>query len=159
MNANTIDLHDVRATRVNDTARKPISKPSRSPRPRKAAKPDNLKGWATAGVGLMLTLSAALNGFANSLHSPSAWAGWAMGVTVPAIILILGKCAGMLYHRGHIRLAYALGAVGSGLLLLSVWHCSLSIALLTGSPVALAVPMGLAIDAGLIGCELAALTA
>jgi hypothetical protein len=47
------------------------------------------------------------------------------------------------------------GCSGAALLLLSVWHCSQSIALLTGSPVALALPMAVAIDCGLVACEVA----
>ena len=45
---------------------------------------------------------------------------------------------------------------GVALLLLSVWHCSQSIALLTGSPVALA--LAVAIDCGLVACEVALIT-
>jgi hypothetical protein len=41
------------------------------------------------------------------------------------------------------------------LLLLPVWHCPQSIALWAGSPVALALPMAVAIDCGLIACEVA----
>ena len=44
------------------------------------------------------------------------------------------------------------------MLLLSVWHCSESIALLTGSPVWLALPMSVAIDCGLVACEVALIT-
>ena len=50
------------------------------------------------------------------------------------------------------------GGSGVALLFLSVWHCSQSIALITGSPIALAMPLAVAVDAGLIACELALIT-
>jgi hypothetical protein len=36
----------------------------------------------------MAVLSAALNGYANAQHAAVAWAGWGMGLTIPAIILL-----------------------------------------------------------------------
>jgi hypothetical protein len=105
----------------------------------------------------MAVLSAALNGYANSLEASIPWAGWGMGLTIPAIILLLGKVAGLLWKRGQHRLAYLTGGTGTGLLLLSVWHCATSISLLTGSPLLLALPMAVAIDVGFVCCEVAAL--
>jgi hypothetical protein len=157
MNATTtasrfsIDIEPAKSAGKNRKSRKGKARP--------ATHADNLRRWATSGVVLTLALSALLNGYANSLHSLSPAAGWAMGLVVPVIVLIVGKVAGILFHRRQKPLAYAMGAVGSGLLLLSVWHCSTSISLLTGSPIFLAMPMAVAIDAGLIGCELAVLTA
>ncbi len=46
-------------------------------------------------------------------------------------------------------------SVGVGLLLLSVWHCASAVAALTGSPLILAVPFAVAVDAGLVALELA----
>lgn len=136
--------------------RKPRKSKSRKGEPGKAG--DHLHVYAYAGVGIMSALSAVLNGYANSLHSPSLLAGWAMGITIPLVILVLGKVAALLYARaGWRRLAYATGAAGAGLLLLSVWHCAVSIAALTGSPVGLALPMAVAIDVGFVCCELAVL--
>lgn len=133
-------------------------KPARKAR-RKVApvKADNLQTYAVTGVAIMAALSALLNGYANAQHAEVRWAGWGMGLVVPAIILILGKVAGLLYKRGERRLAYLTAAVGIGLLALSVWHCSLSIAALTGSPIILAAPMAVAIDCGFVCCEIAAL--
>jgi hypothetical protein len=114
--------------------------------------------WASFGVGLMLVLSAALNGYANAQHAPVAWAGWLMGLAVPVIVLVLAKVAGEKHRAGQKAVARFAGASGVALLLLSVWHCSQSIALLTGSPVALALPMAVAIDCGLVACEVALIT-
>lgn len=131
----------------------------RAPRISPAAAPhaDRLRLYATAGVALMAVLSALLNGYANGLHATIAWAGWGMGLAVPAIVLTLGKVAGLLYKRGGRVLAYATAATGAGLLFLSVWHCATSISLLTGSPLLLALPMAVAVDCGLVCCEVAAL--
>lgn len=100
-------------------------------------------------------LSAALNGYANAQHAPVAWAGWLMGLAVPVIVLTLAKVAGEQYRGGQKPVARFAGASGVALLLLSVWHCSQPVALLTGSPVALALPMAVALDCGLVACEVA----
>lgn len=131
--------------------RKPRAKPS----PATAAAEGDATAWAQFGVALTLVLSALLNGYANSQHAPVAWAGWLLGLAIPTLVLVLSKVAGETYRAG--RLAVARGAGGSGiaLLFLSVWHCSESIALLTGSGLVLAVPMAVAIDCGLVACEVA----
>src|SRR6266545_2714957 len=131
--------------------RKPKAKKNAAVKP----EPASVKRWASFGVGLMLVLSAALNGFANSLHSPVAWAGWLMGLAVPVIVLTLAKVAGEKYRAGQKPVAWFAGGSGIALLFLSAHHCSLSIAALTGSPVALALPMSVGIDCGLVACEVA----
>ncbi len=136
------------------TARKPRTRKVAAP---KLAKPDHLARYANTGVIVMAALSALLNGYANAQHATIGWAGWGMGLVIPAIILILGKVAALLHKRGQTRLAYVTAGVGIGLLALSVWHCSLSIAALTGSPLLLAAPMAVAIDCGFVCCEVAAL--
>lgn len=118
---------------------------------------DNLKRWALTGVVLMAVLSALLNGYANAQHATVYWAGWGMGLVIPCIVLVIFKVAGLIYKRGHKRAAAVVGVIGAGLLFLSVWHCSISIAALTGSELYLAVPMAVAIDCGLVACECAAL--
>lgn len=143
---NRLDLNGVAKSRR--VTRKTAAVPS---------KPDHLYGYAMAGVGLMAVLSALLNGYANAQHAEIAWAGWGMGLVIPAIILILGKVASLLHKRRQKRAAYITGGVGVGLLLLSVWHCATSIAALTGSPIMLALPMAVAIDCGFVCCEVAAL--
>ena len=57
------------------------------------------------------------------------------------------------------RLASAVGAVGVGVLGLSVTHCTESIGLLTGSHWALAGLLAVGIDAGMVASELAELAA
>ena len=122
-------------------------------------KSDGLYFFAMLGVVVMAGLSALLNDYANALQSPILWAGWGMGLVIPAIILILGKVAGLLYNRGNHRGAYITGGVGIGLLAMSVWHCATTIAVVTGSPLLLAMPMAVAIDCGFVACEVAALRA
>src|SRR5271157_5009301 len=55
---------------------------------------DNMVKWANGGVLLMATLSAALNGYANSQHATVPAAGWGMGLVIPLIVLVLAKVAG-----------------------------------------------------------------
>jgi hypothetical protein len=55
------------------------------------------------------------------------------------------------------KVALAVGGVGVGVLGLSVAHCTESIGLLTGSPVALSALLAVGIDAGMVACELAEL--
>lgn len=124
---------------------------------RTSGKAKEMKHWAIGGVAVMSILSAGLNGYANAQHSPIGWAGWAMGFTIPIIILVLGKVAGLAWKRQQKPLAYCTAAAGVGLLALSVWHCASSIALLTGSHILLALPMAVAIDVGFVCCEYAAM--
>jgi hypothetical protein len=80
-----------------------------------------------------------------------------MGIVIPAIILVLGKVAGLQWKRGNKLAAKLTGGAGLGLLILSVWHCATSIALLTGSPLLLALSLAVAVDMGFVCCEAAAL--
>jgi len=118
---------------------------------------DGLHQWALSGVIVMAVLSSLLNGFANSQHAEIYWAAWAMGLVIPLIVFILGKVAGLLWKRGNAKLAYAVGGTGVCLLFLSVFHCSQSICLLTGSQWFLGLPLAIAIDCGLVTCEIAAI--
>lgn len=135
---------------VTSTAAKP--EPATTPKP--TANLSTVR-WATFGVVFMCVLSAGLNGYANAQHSPIAILGWMMGVSIPVIVLTLAKVCGEKYRDGQRSMAYLAGGSGVALLVLSVWHCAESIAIITGSPVLLAFPLALAIDAGLISCELA----
>lgn len=111
--------------------------------------------WSKFGVAFTLALSAILNGYANAQHSPLAWAGWLMGLSIPVIVLTLAKVAGEKFRDNQKTIAYLCGGSGISLLFLSVWHCSQSIAMLTGSGLFLAVPLAVAVDAGLVSLELA----
>lgn len=117
-----------------------------------------MRRWATFGVGFTLILSAGLNGYANAQHSPVAWAGWLMGLAVPLLVLTLSKVAGEKWQAGQRPVAWLAGGSGAALLFLSVWHCANSIGLLTGSGLFLAIPMAVAIDCGLVACEVALIT-
>lgn len=134
-------------------AKKKAKTPAARPKPTA-----DVKRWAAFGVVFTLALSACLNGYANAQHSPVALAGWLMGLSIPVLVLVLSKVAGEKYRAGQRPVAWFAAVSGVALLLLSVWHCSQSIALLTGSPVALAMPMAVAIDCGLVACELAIIT-
>lgn len=137
-------------------------KPSKAKRKsRAAAKPAAdaaVVRWASFGVAFTLVLSAALNGYANAQHAPYAFAGWLMGLAVPVLVLVLAKVCGEKFRAGQRPVAWFAGGSGVALLCLSVWHCSEAIALLTGSPVALALPLAVAIDCGLVACEVSLIT-
>jgi hypothetical protein len=57
----------------------------------------------------------------------------------------------------HRRAALSLGGVGCFLLVLSLWHCTTALSLLTGSPWPLALCMAIGIDAGMVASEVAAI--
>lgn len=132
-----------------DTEQKPVPKPVRV---------SKVAGWAKFGVGLSLVLSAGLNGYANAQQATVVWAGWAMGFAVPVLVLILSKVAGETHKSNKRSVSLFAGGSGVALLALSVWHCASSIALLTGSGLALAIPLAVAIDCGLVACEVALIT-
>lgn len=137
---------------------KPERKKARKAKPAPAVT-DGAVGWARFGVLFTLVLSAALNGYANAQHSPVAWAGWLMGLAVPVLVLVLSKVGGEKWLSGQKWTAWFAGGSGVALLFLSVYHCANSIALLTGSSLFLAVPMAVAIDCGLVACEVSIITA
>lgn len=116
-----------------------------------------LKAWAYGGAVGTLALSGWLNGMAFSLSAPEPAHGWVLGVAIPVGILTFSRVSALLWGRGRRRLAGAGGVACLSMLLLSVQHCAASIARLTGEPLALAALMALAIDAGLVVCELATL--
>ena len=139
----------------------PARKPRKRTKPAAAVEPaanPAVVRWATFGVVFSLILSAALNGYANAQHAPVAFAGWLMGVSVPVLVLVAAKVAGEKHRDGQTAVAWFAGGSGIALLFLSVWHCSQSIAILTGSPVGLALPLAVAIDMGLVACEIALVT-
>jgi hypothetical protein len=120
---------------------------------------DGLTRWAYAGVGGTLALSGWLNGLAFAQAAPSPVHGWALGVAIPVMLLVFSRVAALLYAQGRRVLAYCGAGACVSMLALSVQHCAVSIARLTGEHVALAALMALAIDTGLIVCELATVKA
>jgi hypothetical protein len=154
-------MQDTIAREVSELLEAPAKRPTRkrkAPPKTIAPVPQQEGGNATryaalAGVALTSLMSAALNGYCYSTHAPSPLAGWALGISVPILILILGRVAGG--TKGTKRWASALS--GASLLLLSVSHCAESISAITGSSLALAIPLAIAIDCGLVSCELALL--
>ena len=133
--------------------RKPLAK-AKPVAPAKSANPATVR-WAAFGVAFTLVLSALLNGYANAQHAPLAFAGWLMGLSIPVIVLTLAKVASEKYRDGQRAVGYLAGGSGVALLFLSVYHCATSIALLTGSGMFLAVPLAVAVDAGLVSLEIA----
>lgn len=135
---------------------KPKSTRARKPSTRKC---DGLLKWARVGVVASLGLSAGLNGMAFSQHSPFPAAGWALGFAIPGLILVFSRVSGLLWQQGRRQLGYVGAGACLSILLLSVQHCAVAISRLTGEHVLLAGLMALAIDAGLVVCELATLPA
>jgi hypothetical protein len=163
MNATTttsrfsIDLEPAaKASGKNRKARKGKARP--------ATHADNLRRWATSGIGLTLGLSAVLDAYAYVGALAERTAGLVagvvlLGIAIPPLVLIFSEVAGILFHRRQRSLAYATGGASLGLLVLSIWHCSTAIAGLTSSPTYLAMPLAVAVDAGLVCCKLAVLVA
>lgn len=118
-----------------------------------------LKVWSYAGVGVTLGLSGWLNGMAFAERAPSAASGWALGIAIPALVLIFSRVGALLWALNRRQLAWCAAAATVSILMLSVQHCAVSIARLTGEHVALAALMALAVDAGLVVCELATIRA
>jgi len=143
-------------TTKRKTTRK--TKPTPQPTPKTPDARPAVVAWSKFGVAFMSVLSAMLNGYANAQHSPTAWPGWLIGLAVPVIVLTLAKVAGEKWRTGQRWVGGLAGGSGVALLFLSVWHCANSIAVLTGSPLALAMPMAIAIDCGLVACEIALIT-
>lgn len=133
-------------------------------KPRKASKParkpyNELKAWSYAGVGLTLTASAGLNGLAFAECAPLPWQGWGLGIAIPVMLLVFARVSALLWGQGRRGLAYCGGMACLSMLLLSVQHCACSISRLTGEHVGLAALMALALDCGLVVCELATIKA
>jgi len=122
---------------------------------RGATKPNSVRYWAYAGIGLTLTLSGWLNGMAFAQHAPSPAAGWALGVAIPVLVLVFSRVSALLYMAGRRWVATAGAGATGAILLLSVQHLASAIACLTGEAVWCAALMALAVDVGLVVCELA----
>ena len=132
--------------------RKAAKKPAAA---KAAAKRVPETAWAHGYVWGAALVSCGLNALAFGQAAPDAlrWAAWGLGVVIPAGVLSLGRWASLLYLRGRANMAATVGAIAAVLLLLSVWHCTESIAQLTGSPLVLSALMAIAVDAGMAACE------
>lgn len=127
--------------------------------PRKASKSlrtffKSKHAWPHVGVMMCVLMSACLNGYANAQHAPIPVLGVVLGIMVPCLIFVLCKIAGMQVGRRKHYLALYTAFVGACILFLSVWHCACSLQTLTGSPWWLALMLAIAIDGGLVACEL-----
>ncbi len=123
------------------------------------AKRDSLKVTAYSAVALTLGFSAWLNGEANVHYAGEGHliSAWMMGLSVPALVFLMGRIAQLCRERKATAVSNAAGIVGVVLLFLSVHHCSTSIQTLTGSPWYLALASAISIDCGLVVSELAAM--
>ena len=154
-------MTDAVTSRINGHASPATKKgiKAKAIQPKRAARPkrsevDHLNRWATSYVALSAVMSMVLNAMANCHHAQDhvVMAG-AMGALIPILVLLLGRVAGLLYRRRKPRLAYCVGGIGVVLLMLSVFHCTESIAVLTGSKWLLAAALAVGIDCGLVACE------
>ncbi len=118
-------------------------------------KPNPVHRWAYCGVGLTLGLSGWLNGLAFSQSAPTPVHGWALGLAIPVLVLVFSRVSAILYAQHCRTLAYCGAGATLSILLLSVQHCAVSIARLTGEPILLAALMGLSVDVGLVVSEIA----
>jgi hypothetical protein len=156
MSAATLKLTNDKTTSTNRNPAK--AKPARKSRPSTKPKPDaDLRQTAALTVLICAAISGLLNAYAMYTHSPTPVLGIVLGCSIPVIVLRLGKVTGKLWKRGNRELAYFAGCSGVGLLLLSVYHCAEAVSILTGSSLLLSVPLAVAIDCGLVACELAAI--
>ena len=110
--------------------------------------------WAYGGVGGSLAASAVLNGLAFAEHAGSPWLAWGLGLAVPGFVLVVSRVAALAWARGERGLAGAGGVATLAVLLLSVQHLAVSISRITGEHWLPAAFMALAIDLGLVVCEL-----
>ncbi len=137
------------------------TRPSKKPTTRKRvirqkrSEFNNLNRWATAYVVLSAAMSMVLNAMANANHAQSGqvWLAVLLGSLIPILVLLLGRVAGLLHRRKKPRLAYSVGGIGVVLLMLSVFHCTESVSMLTGSNWLLAAALAIGIDCGLVACE------
>jgi hypothetical protein len=108
-------------------------------------------------VALTLGFSAWLNGEANVHYAGEGHliSAWAMGLSVPALVFLMGRLTQLCRERRAIQVSNAAGIVGVVLLFLSVHHCSTSIQTITGAPWYLALASAISIDCGLVVSELA----
>ncbi len=152
-------MTDAITSRLNGHAHPVTKKSLKAIQPKRATRPkrsevDHLNRWATSYVALSAIMSMVLNAMANCHHAQDhvVMAG-AMGALIPVLVLLLGRVAGLLHRRKKYRLAYCVGGIGVVLLMLSVFHCTESIAVLTGSRWMLAAALAIGIDCGLVACE------
>ena len=155
-------MNRIEAIPSSNGTHKTTSRKTAAPKPKKSRKTaakssDRAEFVATAQttVWICAALSGTLNAYALFTHSPTPLLGVVLGLAIPLIVLRLGAVTGKLWKRGNRPLAYFTGGSGLGLLLLSVWHCADAISLLTGGTMFAAIPLAVAIDCGLVSCELA----
>jgi hypothetical protein len=135
-------------------------KASKSVKTRKAAttkveNSEQMRTWAHRYVLSACTLSVALNAY-------SGWEG-AVGVQafiaiivngcIPALALMLGKCAGYAQLTQRTRLAQIGAIVATVLLFLSIAHCSHALSVLTGSNLIQCTALAIVIDFGMLYTE------
>src|SRR5271154_4980766 len=88
----------------------------------KVRRHDPLKVTAYTAVAVTLVFSAWLNGEANVHYAGEGHfvSAWAMGLSVPALVFLMGRITQLSRERRSFRVSNAAGAVGIVLLFLSV---------------------------------------
>lgn len=141
---------------------KPASVRATKIAPKSSTKPSTSHAWSHAGVIMTVCTSAWLNGYANAMHAPYAIPAWGLGIMIPCLVFVLCKVAAKQHRKNacikiqgrKIMLATITASVGGCLLALSVHHCACSLAVMTHSSLMLAYMFAIAIDCGLVACEL-----
>lgn len=117
--------------------------------------------WAKRYVLTAVAASALLNAYSAMEESKAvgAWrfVGVGMSAMMPGFVWLLYQLAGWQHRAGMKRLMYATIGVSTGILLLSLCHCSHAIEGLIGVPVGLAWGLAVGIDCGLVVAELTAI--
>lgn len=152
----------VKIARETTTTRKPVATR------KSAASQSESHQWSHRGIALTCGLSVVLNAHANlhhmhaSLVSTAAILPLFMGVVIPCLVYIFARVAGTQWRRKarviiggrRIPLAAITAFSAVGLLGLSIEHCATSLTLLAGMSGWQAYAMAIAIDGGLVACEL-----
>jgi hypothetical protein len=151
-------------SRIDLPKARPAKKPSKPKAPNHSSHLRQVERWGTRYVVAACILSSGLNAWANvdmcgSLNVLACTAAGVLGAVVPLLVWMLGRIAGHAYRAGKRPLAFAVGAAGVALLVLSIWHCAHAIALLTGGGLVLSGLLAVGIDYGLVASEVASVMA
>lgn len=157
-------MDTINGTRFETTPRKAKKNAKTPTKDRNAHHLRQVERWGTRYVIAACILSSGLNAWANvdlcGSDSPIACtAAGALGAVVPLLVWMLGRIAGHAYRAGKRQLAFAVGAAGLALLVLSIWHCAHAIAIATGSGILLSGLLAVGIDYGLVAAEVASVMA
>ena len=114
-----------------------------------------MRTWAHRYVLAACCLSVCLNAYSGwtGTQGIQSFIAAIVNGCIPALALMLGKCAGFAHLTGRTRLAQIGAIVATILLFLSIAHCSHALAVLTGSSMVACVSLAIVIDAGMLYTE------